>query len=127
MKVQLYDKPTAGVLRLKAINYDSGVCLVAVDADGEQLENGFIVSVEEDGIHQYACVNPECGLPLEADGSVVVATAYEEVLKLLKPFAEYAATISREYADETLWNSHAGKLITTGEFRALADFYERHK
>lgn len=75
MKIEIFGvEPEADVLRLKLVPDLCGkgsVSLVAVQANGERMGGGMILSITAFGITVHSKVDPKVGLPRSTDGCVV--------------------------------------------------------
>ena len=74
MKIEIFDgKPVerGPVLRLRLVQCDLNVLVVAVDEAGDRLSASSLVRFRENGtLGRSTCVNPRLGLQLDADGRI---------------------------------------------------------
>jgi hypothetical protein len=76
MKIEVYrpDVPEEKTIRLALIQHDwNEVTLAAVDADGEQIQRGRLISISPGGqLRRCVDINRELGLHLDREGRIVV-------------------------------------------------------
>ena len=74
IKYKVYQEKEEKVIRLKLTEDNDYINLIAVNENGEKIENGNLIyfNKETGEFFLYYKVNPELGLPLDDKGQVVV-------------------------------------------------------
>lgn len=72
MKCVIYSEKTEDVVRLKLIETEHRVKLIAVDIDGIEVPNGSILSVCDNGVHLYSGVSDKLGINTDTEGFIKV-------------------------------------------------------
>lgn len=70
MNIKIYT-PEEQTVRLKLMEACSGVKVVAMRDDGEQLDSGNLIRIDQEGkLHRYTSVNPNLGFKLDSKGRI---------------------------------------------------------
>jgi hypothetical protein len=135
MKIKMFGGLPEKELNLRVVDrvLSNEVSLVAVDAAGNEIDGGCLVTVGRRGIARNVYVNEYLGLPLDDKGRVKIDGEGDltEVLDLIKPFVEYIK--SRDALYPGVEDSYAicglggTPRAYIGQFRALAKFYGANK
>lgn len=72
MKCIIYSEKVEKVVRLKLIKTKNRVKLIAVNTDGEEVSNGSILSICDEGVHLYSGVSDKLGIKMDTTGFVKV-------------------------------------------------------
>lgn len=135
MKIKVYDGLPEKQLNLRVVDRvrSNEVSLVAVDAAGNEIDGGYLVTAGQRGIARNVCVNEDLGLPLDNAGRVKIDGEGDltEVLDLIKPFVKYIkdrdSQVSARDEDYLLCRAEGRTTVRIGDLRALAKFYEANK
>lgn len=72
MKFTVYNKKVEEVVRLKLVETEDRVRLIAVDVDGVVVPGGSILSIRENGVHLYPGISDKLGIKMDAAGFIRV-------------------------------------------------------